>query len=95
MHEKTKSITFAEKRLRAMIESLFKYYLDHQDALVKEYDGKYIIITKDGVMGAFDSVRDGYDAALNRFGKGNFMLQLCTPGDSAYSQHYFTSRVAF
>ena len=78
-----------------MIEALFKYYLENQDALVKQYDGKYIIITKDGVMGAFDTVRDGYDMALNRFGKGNFMLQLCTPGDGAYSQRYFTSRVAF
>lgn len=78
-----------------MIEALFKYYLENQDALVKQYEGKYIIITKDGVMGAFDTVRDGYDMALNRFGKGNFMLQLCTSGDKAYSQRFFTSRVAF
>ena len=78
-----------------MIETLFKYYLDNQESLVKQYDGKYIIITKDGVMGAFDSVRDGYDMALKQFGKGNFMLQLCTPGDEAYSQRYFTYRVAF
>ena len=78
-----------------MIEALFKYYLENQDDLVKKYDGKYIVITKDGVMGAFDSVREGYDTALNCFGKGNFMLQLCTPGDGAYSQRYFTSRVAF
>lgn len=69
----------------AMIEALFKYYLENQDALVKKYDGKYIVITEDGVMGAFDTVRDGYDMGLNRFGKGNFMLQLCTPGDGTYS----------
>ncbi len=78
-----------------MIEALFRYYLDNQDSLVKEYDGKYIIITKDGVLGAYDTVKDGYDTALSRFGRGNFMLQLCTPGDGAYSQRYFTSRVAF
>lgn len=34
-----------------MIESLFKFYLANQDNLVKKYNGKYIIITKDGVMG--------------------------------------------
>ncbi len=78
-----------------MIEALFKYYLENQDALVKQYEGKYLIITKDGVMGAFNTLRDGYDTALHRFGKGNFMLQLCTAGDGAYSQRYFTSRVAF
>lgn len=78
-----------------MIQTLFQYYLDHQDELVKQYDGKYLIITADGVKGAFDSMREGYDTALNTYGKGNFMLQLCTEGDGAYSQQFFTSRVAF
>ena len=78
-----------------MIEALFKYYLENQDSLVKLYDGKYIVITADGVVGAFDTVSDGYDMGLTRYGKGNFMLQLCTPDDGAYSQRYFTSRVAF
>ena len=78
-----------------MIQTLFKYYLEHQDELVKQYNGKYLIITADGVMGAFDSMREGYDTALDTYGKGNFMLQLCTEGDGAYSQQFFTSRVAF
>lgn len=78
-----------------MIQTLFQYYLEHQDELVKLYNGKYLIITADGVKGAFDSMREGYDTALNTYGKGNFMLQLCTEGDGAYSQQFFTSRVAF
>lgn len=79
----------------SMIQELFKYYLENQDKLVKQYNGKYIIITADGVKGAYDSLKEGYDTALNTFGEGNFMLQLCTEGDSAYSQRFFTSRVAF
>lgn len=78
-----------------MIESLFNYYLENQDKLVKKYNGKYIIITKDGVMGAYSTVREGYDIAMSRFGRGNFMLQLCTPGDAAYTRYYHTSRVTF
>ena len=78
-----------------MIEALFKFYLENQDSLVKKYDGKYLVITKDGVMGAFDSIRAGYDEALSRFGKGNFMLQLCTPGDEAYTRRFNTTRVSF
>ena len=65
------------------IQDLFKYYLDNQEELVKKYDGKYLVITADGVQGAFDSLGDGYDTALKTYGKGNFMLQ------------FFTSRVAF
>lgn len=79
----------------SMIQELFKYYLENQDELVKQYNGKYIIITADGVKGAFDSLKEGYDTALNNFGKGNFMLQLCTEGDGAYSQRFSTSRVSF
>ena len=78
-----------------MIESLFKYYLENQDDLVKKYNGKYIIITKDGVMGAYSTMRKGYDAGVSRFGRGNFMLQLCTPGNTAYTQRFHTSRVTF
>lgn len=78
-----------------MIQDLFKYYLAHQDELVRQYDGKYLIITPEGVKGAYDTLEEGYDIALNTYGKGNFMLQLCTHGDSAYSQRFFTSRVAF
>ncbi len=77
------------------IETLFSYYLAHQDELVKKYDGKYLVITADGVQGAYDSLESGYDSALKTYGKGNFMLQLCTRGEEAYTQRFFTSRVAF
>ena len=78
-----------------MIETLFKYYLDHEEALVKEYDGKYLIITNEGVVGAYDTLNEGYEFALKTYGKGNFMLQLCSEGEKDYSQRFFTSRVVF
>ncbi|MCD8206842.1 MAG: hypothetical protein LUD72_02785, partial [Bacteroidales bacterium] len=78
-----------------MIDALFKYYLSHQNELVKLYNNKYIVITTDGVAGAYDSLDEGYSSAMAKYGKGNFMVQLCTEGEEAYSQRYFTSRVAF
>ena len=78
-----------------MIETLFKYYLEHQEELVKEYDGKYLIITNEGVGGAYDTLNEGYEFALKTYGKGNFMLQLCSEGEKDYSQRFFTSRVVF
>ncbi len=78
-----------------MIQDLFKYYLDNQDELVKKYEGKYLVITAEGVQGAYDTLESGYDTALKTYGKGNFMLQLCTKGEDAYTQRFFTSRVAF
>ena len=78
-----------------MIEALFNYYLEHQVELVKEYDGKYLIITSEGVVGAYDSLNEGYELALKTYGKGNFMLQLCSEGEKDYSQRFYTSRVVF
>ena len=78
-----------------MIEALFNYYLEHQVELVKEYDGKYLIITSEGVVGAYDSLNEGYEVALQTYGKGNFMLQLCSEGEKDYSQRFYTSRVVF
>ena len=78
-----------------MIEALFNYYLEHQGELVKEYDGKYLIITSEGVVGAYDSLNEGYEVALKTYGKGNFMLQVCSEGEKDYSQRFFTSRVVF
>lgn len=78
-----------------MIKDLFQYYLRNQDQLLKEYNGKYLVITKDGVAGSYDSEVDGYYAAKEQFGLGNFIIQLCTPGDEAYSQQFFSPIVAF
>ena len=78
-----------------MIEALFNYYLEHQEELVKEYDGKYLIITSEGVVGVYDSLNEGYEVALKTYGKGNFMLQLCSEGEKDYSQRFYTSRVVF
>lgn len=78
------------------VDTLFNYYLEHQEGLVKEYDGKYLIITNDeGVVGAYDSLNEGYEVALKTYGKGNFMLQLCSEGEKDYSQRFRTSRVVF
>ena len=78
-----------------MIEALFNYYLEHQEELVKEYDGKYLIITNEGVVGAYDSLNEVYEVALKTYRKGNFMLQLCSEGEKDYSQRFYTSRVVF
>lgn len=78
-----------------MVQELFKYYLDNQNELVKKYNGKYLVITSDGVAGVYDTEPQGYYAAVSQFGLGNFLLQLCTPGDSAYTQHFFSPRVSF
>ena len=74
---------------------LFEHYKAHQDELVRQYNGKYIVLTEDGVQGAYDTEAQGYYDAEEKFGLGNFLLQLCTPGTEAYTAHCYTPRVIF
>lgn len=78
----------------ADLKALFQYYLDNQGELVKKYNGKYLVIKDNSIAGVFDSEESAYCDAVNRYGLGNFIIQLCTPGDGAYTQHY-ASRVIF
>ena len=77
------------------IGKLFEYYKAHQDEFVAQYNGKYIVLTEDGVQGAYDNEMQGYYDAEAKFGLGNFMLQLCTPGDSAYTVSIYSPVFSF
>lgn len=76
------------------IEALFNYYLTNQAELVKHYDGKHIVLVDNKVVGAFDTMEDAYNFAESNYELGQFLIQLCTPGNEAYTQT-FHSRVVF
>ena len=80
-----------------MVETLeieFKYYLEHQDELVKLYNGKYIVLKNKEVIGVYDSDLEALQITTKNHKFGTFLVQKCEPGDSSYSQTYH-SRVAF
>ena len=43
-----------------MLETEFKYFLDHQKELVKKYYDKYVIIKGNKIIGAHDTLVDAY-----------------------------------
>jgi len=68
-----------------MLDTEFKYYIDNQDEIVKSYNGKVVVIKDNKVVGAYDSDREAYFASVKKYKLGTFLLQLCTPGDEAYT----------
>ncbi|MRY85106.1 DUF5678 domain-containing protein [Parabacteroides distasonis] len=78
----------------ASLEALFKFYLANQTELVKLYNGKHIVLVGNQVVGAFDTMEQAYNYAESKYELGTFLIQLCTPGDEAYTQT-FHSRVVF
>lgn len=82
------------KAIMTDLKKLFQYYLDHQEELVSEYNGKFIVIKDEGVVGAYDSELDAYQDSVKKFELGTFLIQQCSPGEESYTQT-FRTRVIF
>ncbi|MBM4171726.1 MAG: hypothetical protein FJ214_07665 [Ignavibacteria bacterium] len=76
------------------LEKEFKYYLENQEMLVKEYNGKYIVIKGEKILGAYNSHREALENTVAIHKLGSFLIQLCKPGEEDYSLT-FHSNVTF
>lgn len=76
------------------LEKEFQFYLDHQGEMVKEYDGKFIVIKGGKVLGAYDDELSAITETEKSEKLGTFLVQKVSEGDSAYRQT-FQSRVVF
>lgn len=75
------------------LEKAFQYYLDHQKKLVKKYNGKFIVIKDGDVLGSYDDELKAVEETSKDHEIGTFLVQFVSPGDSAYTQNFY-SRVA-
>lgn len=72
----------------------FDYYLAHQAELVKEHNGKFVVIKNAKVIGVFPDQATAVSETAKSHELGTFLVQKVEPGDSAYTQT-FHSRVVF
>lgn len=77
-----------------MLEKEFQYYLDHQTELVKVYNGKYLVIKDEKVIGIFDTQAEAYTKTAEQHEVGTFLIQFCDTGNDSYTHNYY-SRVTF
>jgi hypothetical protein len=77
------------------LQNEFQWYLDHQNELVKQYNGKYLVISGNAVLYSSEDKDDAYHKGIEKLGAGKFILQLCTPGTDAYTMTFHTHRVHF
>lgn len=72
----------------------FDYYLAHQEELVKQYNGKYVVIRDQKVLGAYDDQTTAITETEKQYPLGTFLVQKVSPGTDAYTQTFY-SRVLF
>ncbi|MDR1343246.1 MAG: hypothetical protein LBK18_08355 [Prevotellaceae bacterium] len=78
-----------------MLVRNFYYYLANQDELVKQYNGKYLVISDRKIIYSSPDDADAFKKGMEMAGLGNFIMQLCTPGEQAYTVKCYTPRVVF
>ena len=68
------------------VDRLFQFFLENQNQLVKEYEGKVIVLHKNMVEAVFDRDLDAYLYGKSHFTPGTFIIQKCIKGEEAYTQ---------
>ncbi|MEE8328695.1 MAG: hypothetical protein V3R54_02055 [Thermodesulfovibrionia bacterium] len=76
------------------LEKEFQYYVDHQEELVRQHNGKFIVIKGQEIIGVYDSEMEAIEKTSAEHELGTFLIQKCEPGSESYTQTYH-SRVAF
>lgn len=78
----------------ASLKKEFEFYLKNQDKFVEKYNGKYIVIKNQEVIGVFESEIEAVEQTSVNHELGTFLVQKCEPGKESYTQTYH-SRVVF
>jgi hypothetical protein len=81
----TRSRWMAEQEMHNIHESALNYFIEHQEELCGEYNGKELLMHGAYVVGAFDTLHAAAEEGRKQFGSGNFSVQRCIPGEEAYT----------
>ena len=72
----------------------YTYYLAHQEELVKQHNGKVVVIKGERVIGVYPDTVSAITETQRSEELGTFLVQKVEPGSDSYTQT-FHSRVAF
>ncbi len=76
-----------------MAKSQLDFYLEQQDELVKNHNGKFIAMKDGQFFGEFPTPLHAVrDMERRGFKNGEFLVIRCTPGDSEYTADFVNWR---
>ena len=77
-----------------MLDKELQYYIENQAELVQNYQGKFLVIKNQAVIGIYNAEIEAYSETVKEHELGTFLIQECQPGDENYTQT-FRTRVIF
>ena len=72
----------------------FQWYLQNQDDLVAQYEGRYLVIKDKKILGVFDNDMDAIRQTMLNHELGTFLVQICS-SDPHSTSAIFRSRARF
>ena len=72
------------------LQKELQYFKDNQKKLLRQYNGKILVIKKQSVVGVYETEIEAYKDAETKFGLGTFIIQKCLPGEEIYTQTFFS-----
>jgi hypothetical protein len=80
--------------MESPLQREFEYFLANKDELLQQYNGKFVVIKDQCVIGTYADEVTAVTETQKTHPLGTFLVQKIEPGDAAYNQT-FHSRVAF
>ena len=68
-----------------MLHDELQYFINHQDELLRQYQGKVLVIKNQHVIGVYDDMLEAYLTTAKEHEVGTFLIQECQPGEEAYT----------
>ncbi len=76
--------------MSADLKKEFEYYKANQDSLVKSYEGKFVVIKDEQVIGAYETEIEAYVETQKEHELGTFLIQLVHSGTEDYTQTFYS-----
>jgi nucleoside diphosphate kinase len=71
-----------------VLEKEFKYFIDNQTELFKQFPYQYLAIKDQKVVGVYDNKIDAYLEEQEKHPVDSFLIQFCTPGPVVYTPNF-------
>ena len=85
----------SQEAVRRILLDEFTYYLDHQDEMVAQYDGKVIALKGHEVIGVYENEREAVREAQKDHPLGTFLVQKVSTGETDYTITVYSPSVTF
>ena len=72
------------------LQDELQFFKENQAQLLKQYEGKILVIKDKQVVGVYNSELEAYNEAQKKFELGTFIIQKCLPGQESYTQTYYS-----